>query len=128
MLCSFIIIFSHLLFAGEGVNITHGPILGQLGAHHIGIWTRTSQPGRFKLCYGFHPNSRTQNSPSAVTTLDHDNTGLTLNPIFWKFNYLQVSLQYLSRFHHGKMQKMDFKCFPVDTISFGKYLTNNGMH
>ena len=38
-------------FAGE-LHITHGPILGRLDTHHIGIWARTSRPGTFRVRYG----------------------------------------------------------------------------
>ncbi len=59
-------------------SITHGPILGRPGAHHMGIWARTSQPGSFRVRYGLQPDKLDQLSAPAATTLEHDNTGWVL--------------------------------------------------
>jgi phosphodiesterase/alkaline phosphatase D-like protein len=77
-LCYLITISAQLLHADEDVVITHGPILGRLGAHYVGIWVRTSQPGAFGVRYGLQPDNLAQLSPPVVTTLDHDNTGYTI--------------------------------------------------
>src|SRR5437868_10630968 len=64
--------------AQQPVMITHGPILGRPGAHEMGVWARTSQPGAFRLRYGVEPNKLDQTSAPVTTSLDHDNTGWTL--------------------------------------------------
>lgn len=57
--------------------ITHGPILGRLAAHEVGVWIRTARAGRFEVRY-----SRRGQQGSAVvegtTRLDADNTGWVL--------------------------------------------------
>ena len=58
-----------------GNSITHGPILGRLGAHSIGIWARTRQPGTFRVRYGTDPDHLDQQSPPVATALERDNTG-----------------------------------------------------
>ena len=63
---------------GHAVRITHGPILGRLGPHQIGIWVRTSHPGTFQVRYGLKPEKLDNLSPSATTRLEHDNTGWLL--------------------------------------------------
>ena len=59
----------------ESQRVTHGPILGQLGAHEIGIWARTSQPGAFRVRYGLRPDRLDRFSSPALTHLENDNTG-----------------------------------------------------
>ncbi len=56
-------------------KITHGPILGRLGAKEIGVWVRTSQPGAFRVRYGTQADKLDQVSSPEDTTLEHDNTG-----------------------------------------------------
>lgn len=65
-----------LAAAQEG--ITHGPILGRPGAHEIGIWARTAQPGSFRVRYGLQADKLDQLSDAATTQLEHDNTGWVL--------------------------------------------------
>ncbi len=62
--------------AQEG--ITHGPILGRPGAHEIGVWARTVQPGSFRVRYGLQADKLDQLSDPATTQLEHDNTGWVL--------------------------------------------------
>src|SRR5262245_61942382 len=53
------------------VAVTHGPILGRPGAHEMGIWARTSEPGSFRVRYG----EKLEFVSAPVTTeLEHDNT------------------------------------------------------
>ena len=61
----------------EEVRFTHGPILGRLGAHEIGIWARTSRPATFRVRYGLQPNRLNLLSPApgTRTRLERDNTG-----------------------------------------------------
>ncbi len=54
--------------------VTHGPILGRLSAHGIGIWARTARTGRFAVEYGTSPQRLDQRSDVVMTRLDHDNT------------------------------------------------------
>jgi len=64
--------------APPALEITHGPILGRLGAHHIGVWARTSRPGSFLVRYGTSPGNLNSYSTPAETTLERDNTGWVL--------------------------------------------------
>jgi len=57
------------------VRITHGPILGRLGADGVGVWVRTSQPGAFVVRYGLSPDRLEKLSEKAETKLSNDNTG-----------------------------------------------------
>ena len=56
------------------VRITHGPILGRLSSHEIGIWARTSQPGAFQVLYGTAPEKLDRTSQPISTRLEHDNS------------------------------------------------------
>ncbi len=63
----------------ESVNhVTHGPILGRLGSHHIGVWARTRRSGQFVVRYGVTAASLDQESKPVSTSLSHDNTGWAL--------------------------------------------------
>ena len=66
------------LSAAERPSITHGPILGRVRAHQIGIWARSARPGVFRVRYGLEPEALDQRSPQAATRLEHDNTGWVL--------------------------------------------------
>jgi len=61
-----------------GIEITHGPILGRLGADQIGVWVRTSKPGTFRVRYGKSPDRLDLVSQPADTRLAKDNTGWVL--------------------------------------------------
>ncbi len=64
--------------APEGVaagGFTHGPILGRLGAHEIGVWARTARPAEFRVRYGAAPEQLDNLSEPVRTALEHDNTG-----------------------------------------------------
>jgi phosphodiesterase/alkaline phosphatase D-like protein len=54
---------------------SHGPTLGRLGAHEIGIWARTVTPGTFWVRYGLSPEQLDKISEPVTTTIEHDNTG-----------------------------------------------------
>ncbi len=57
-------------------RITHGPILGRLSAHGIGIWVRTERPGRFQVEYWPSPFGREITvSRLQTTSWESDNTG-----------------------------------------------------
>ena len=62
----------------EGLRITHGPILGRLGADQIGIWARTSVPGEFQVRYGTSPDELDMLSESVQTSYEHDNANWLL--------------------------------------------------
>ena len=55
--------------------VTHGPILGRLGAHEIGIWARTKRAGTFRVRYGHRPGHLDELSEAVTTSVEHDNTG-----------------------------------------------------
>ena len=61
-----------------GIEVTHGPILGRLGADQIGVWVRTSKPATFRVRYGKTPEALDLVSPPAATGLAKDNTGWVL--------------------------------------------------
>jgi len=63
------------LFAEEQVSDIYGPVLGRIGAHHVGIWARTPQPGTFRISYGLTPNTLDRLSAPVTTQLEHDNAG-----------------------------------------------------
>jgi alkaline phosphatase D len=62
----------------EQVKVTHGPILGRVGPHEIGVWVRTAEPGSFRVRYGLRADKLDEISPSGRTRLEHDNTGWVL--------------------------------------------------
>ena len=73
-----------VLFAGcgtdadpAGPSVTHGPVLGRLGATHVGVWARTSQPADFNVFYGTDP-SALEGLATGTTALEDDNTGWVL--------------------------------------------------
>ncbi|MFN4260470.1 MAG: alkaline phosphatase D family protein [Gemmataceae bacterium] len=59
-------------------RITTGPMLGRLGATHIGVWARTAHPGTFQVRYGPRPDQLDQVSPPVPTTFARDCTGWVL--------------------------------------------------
>ena len=63
-----------------GIEITHGPILGRTGAHQMGVWARTSQPGEFRVEYlPLSMNGAKMGvSDLVTTTLEHDNAAWVL--------------------------------------------------
>src|SRR5205814_7389156 len=60
----------------DPLRLTHGPMLGNPTAHSMAVWGRTSDPGQFTVRYGTQAGRLDQISPPAVTTIDHDNTGV----------------------------------------------------
>ncbi len=63
------------LLAQAPIRITHGPMLGHVGAREISIWARTSRPGEFRVRYGLAPDKLDRVSVSANTSINHDQTG-----------------------------------------------------
>lgn len=64
--------------AGErpaGPQVTHGPILGRLTHHSVGVWLRTSLPSEIRVRYGTDPQRMNDLSVIVKTRRDHDNTG-----------------------------------------------------
>ena len=61
--------------AAADITLTHGPILGRLGADEIGIWGRTSEPGSFQVRFGTGAGNLDQLSDPVQTRLQADNTG-----------------------------------------------------
>ena len=55
-------------------RITHGPILGRLGAHEIGIWARTERSGVFRVRYGLRQGHLDMMSGPVTTLVEHDNS------------------------------------------------------
>ena len=80
-------------------EITHGPMLGRVGASHIGIWARTSRPGSFLVRYGTDPGELISFSKPIITTLERDNTGWDL------ITNLEASTEYFYQVVTSKDQK-----------------------
>jgi phosphodiesterase/alkaline phosphatase D-like protein len=71
-------------------GITHGPMLGRLGAHEIGVWIRTARSSdAYRVHYGTAAGKLDQVSPPIPTRLENDNTGwvwitgLKANTKYW---------------------------------------------
>ena len=62
-------------FANEKTHITHGPILGRLSAHGVGVWARTHRTAAFAVRYGLAPDAMDVTTEPVPTRLEHDNTG-----------------------------------------------------
>ena len=62
------------------LEYTHGPILGRPGAHQMGIWMRTSEPGQFRVMYlpASLDGVKMGSTPLVSTTLEHDNAAWVL--------------------------------------------------
>ena len=59
----------------ETLWITHGPILGRLSAHGVGVWARTADSKPFQVAYGLHSENLDQLSTVVSPALERDNTG-----------------------------------------------------
>src|SRR5262245_40287212 len=60
----------------DPIRLTHGSMLGNATAHSVSVWGRTSDPGEFTVHYGTAADRLDQISKPALTTIDHDNTGV----------------------------------------------------
>lgn len=60
----------------DPIRLTHGPMLGRPTAHSVLVWGRTSDPGEFTVHYGTDAERLDQISRPAVTTIEHDCTGV----------------------------------------------------
>ena len=56
------------------VYVSHGPVLGRLGADSVGVWARTAQPAAFYVRYGTNVRALNSRSATVATLLEHDNT------------------------------------------------------
>jgi phosphodiesterase/alkaline phosphatase D-like protein len=56
-------------------HLTHGPILGRVTSHSIGIWGRTQSAGEFAVLYGESPDALNMTSDVVQTSSTTDNTG-----------------------------------------------------
>lgn len=67
-----------LLSPGRGQEtlwVTHGPILGRLSAHGVGVWARTIGARPFQVAYGLSPDTLDRLSHLVEPRLRHDSTG-----------------------------------------------------
>ncbi len=67
--------WSPVVLAQNATRITHGPLLGRLGAQEVGVWARTDRPGVFRVRYGTRPDKLDQETVPIATELAADNTG-----------------------------------------------------
>jgi len=92
------------------IEITHGPILGRIGAHHVGVWARTSRPGSFRVRYGRDPGVQNSYSADVETVLERDCTGWIL------IDGLEPGTEY---FYQVVMSESE----PVDPLHGGSFRT-----
>jgi phosphodiesterase/alkaline phosphatase D-like protein len=59
----------------DPIQLTHGPMLGNLTSSSVVVWGRTSDPGQFSVRYGKSQDRLDLISQSGETAIDHDNTG-----------------------------------------------------
>ena len=59
----------------ETLWITHGPILGRLSDHGVGVWARTADSKPFQVAYGQNSENLDQLSAVVSPVLERDNTG-----------------------------------------------------
>jgi phosphodiesterase/alkaline phosphatase D-like protein len=72
---AFALILSTQVQADEDNYVTHGPILGRVTAHEIGIWARTWRAAPFRVRYGLLPDQLDLLSEPVTTMVGHDNSG-----------------------------------------------------
>jgi len=60
----------------DPIRLTHGPMLGRPTATSMTVWGRTSDPGQFFVRYGTDRANPDRVSEPAVTSIEHDNTGV----------------------------------------------------
>ncbi len=70
-----ILLFTGATLYAEPAQITHGPMLGRVTSHSIGVWARTSKPAQFVVRFGTEKEKLQQVSDVANTNLVNDNTG-----------------------------------------------------
>ncbi len=92
----------------SAIEITHGPMLGRLGAHSVGVWARTSRPASFLVRYGTSADQLTSYSEPIETNLERDNTGWGL------VNGLEASTEYFYQIVTARQDGAD----PVQSGSF----------
>jgi alkaline phosphatase D len=68
--------FAQVPIRRDPIRLTHGPMLGMSTDQSVRVWTRTSEPGEFRVCYGLSPDAMNEVSEPAATTIDRDNTGV----------------------------------------------------
>ena len=57
----------------DPVSLTHGPILGRISDHGVGVWARTERPGSFSVRYGPSGGGIQTVTEPLDTRLLHDN-------------------------------------------------------
>ncbi len=62
----------------DPIRLTHGPMLGQPGAHSVKVWARTSDPGEFRVRFGTREDVLDQESDAGITRIEDDNTGTVI--------------------------------------------------
>lgn len=56
-------------------HMTHGPILGRISAHGVGVWGRTRHADSFSVRYGTSPDKLDLETKPVLTRTEDDNTG-----------------------------------------------------
>ena len=76
------------------VYVSHGPVLGRLGADNVGVWARTAQPATFHVRYGTNERALDSRSATVATVLEHDNTAWVRLESLWPDTvyYYQVAV------------------------------------
>ena len=93
----------------DPIRLTHGPMLGRPTAISMAVWGRTSDPGQFVVHYGTRAETPDSVSEPAVTSIEHDNTGVV------QLTGLQPDTRYYYQIHvNGRPQGLpgSFRTLP----------------
>ena len=62
--------------ASEDNYVTHGPMLGRVGATEISVWARTFRAGTLRVRFGLSPDRLDAVSSPVMTLAGRDNSGI----------------------------------------------------
>ena len=67
------VLLTPLAAGSDPVPLTHGPILGRISDHGVGVWARTERPGSFAVRYGPSAGGMDTTTEPVHTRIEHDN-------------------------------------------------------
>jgi alkaline phosphatase D len=88
LIAPLILLLSMQARASEDNYVTHGPILGRVSAHEIGVWARTFRAAPIRVRYGFLPDQLDLMSAPVTTLVEHDNSA------WLQLKYLKADTKY----------------------------------
>lgn len=62
----------------QGIEVTHGPMLGHIRHDSVRVWGRTNRGGSMRVRYGTEAGKLTKTSKAVTTEVGHDFTGVVL--------------------------------------------------